>query len=125
MEDLNLAMVFGEWAAAERFTNEPVGANVPTGHFDQETSRAHDDELARRCDKAAALACQLAAIPAAGLTGFVLQSVVLVLCSSMLEGPCASPERLVARALLADAVRLVPDLRHCPVFSKFPSGAGL
>jgi hypothetical protein len=104
MEDLYLAMVFGEWAAAEQSINEAVD---------------DDDETNRRCHAAGDLARRVAAIPAAGLTGFVLKSVVLLLYDPVLPSDVDdTTTATIARALLADAVRLVPDLQHCPVAAR-------
>lgn len=90
MDDLDIAMRFGEWAAAERLTSEP---------YDD------DAELAERCAAADAIACRLAAIPAAGLVGFVLKTVLLL---HHLDGSATT--EAIAIALLDDAGRLVPEL---------------
>ena len=91
MDDLDIAMTFGEWAAAERLIAAP---------YDD------DEELARRCAAADDIACRLAAIPAAGLVGFVLKTVVLL--------KDIDREPLLA-GLREDAFRLVPELVSvCP-----------
>ena len=104
-DDVGIAMLFGEWTAADVFINEP--------HDDD------DDETDRRCDRADAVARRLAAIPAFGLTGFVLKTVALLRYDPPLPGSIDdTATATLARALLEDALRLVPELRECPVLAR-------
>ena len=98
MDDLDITMQFGEWAAAERLSAAPCD---------------DDDEINRRTAAADAIARQLAATPVAGFTGFVLKTVVL-LRETGWDGATLVAD-VLARALLDDAVRLVPELVSvCP-----------
>ena len=105
MDDTRIAMLFGEWLAAERFANDDGGDN----------NKFHD--------KADELIHTIAAEPATGLFGVMCKTLLLAhdICAPGHrpgDDPCAvrlPPDdgylcEVLARGLLLDAVRLAPGL---------------
>jgi hypothetical protein len=103
----SISELFDEWAAAERLSGEACD---------------DDDEIDRRADAAYALADQLALAPAGNLADFARKVVLLIydLLPSFPGDDSDDPQATMLRAVLADALRLAPDMH--PPFSIAASG---
>jgi len=101
MAEPSISELFDQWAAAARFVNEPCD---------------DEDEIDRRADAAYAVADRLAVIPAGNLAELA-RKVVLLIHDVVL--PCYpgddgdDPQAVMVHAVLADALRLAPDI-HMP-----------
>jgi hypothetical protein len=124
MDDIRIAMLFGEWLAAERRTRAARG----------------DGELNEFVDMADAVLRRLAAEPAQGVRGLAIKSFMLAHCAVTSggmyrrtddPGAVALPRvdgyqiEAAARGVLLDLAALVPELRSLIIAEQESAGRTL